>query len=259
MLLRGEDVHWRDAAPPAAGVGWPSEIYAEALGGADRVAVFSRNPSVKLYRHTLARYVHPGMAVVDLGCGFAIGACHLAALGARAITYTGVEIEPRVWERARGVLARLPPDRVRGDVVCSDAGAFLGGRARTFDLALSNHSFHACVPTAGTSVGNGFGERVAATLRPGGILIVGDAFIDEGASAAEVERIHAYAARAAAYLCTGVHRNPGNVRLAQMESMLRRAGLDLLERRDAPWFALSAYLGMPHARYAMRVFAKSVT
>jgi SAM-dependent methyltransferase len=235
---------------------WPSEIYAEALGGADRIPVFSRSPSVKLYRHTLARYVRPGMGVLDIGCGFTIGGCHLAAMGAFGITYTGVDIEPRVCERARGILARLPRDLVRGDVVCSDASAFLPACARKFEIALCNYSFHACLPTAGTAVGAGLGEGVAATLRPGGVLIVADAFIDEGTPVEEVHRIKAYAARAAGHLCTGVHRDPGSVCPAQMESTFRRAGLHLLESRDVPWFVLSTYRGMPHARYALRVFVK---
>jgi SAM-dependent methyltransferase len=234
---------------------WPTALYAHSLGGADRLRVFRHSPTVKLYRGALARHIRRGMRVLDLGCGYAIGGCHMAAIGGESLAYLGVDVDPAVCARAREVLVQLPHDRVRGEVVCSDATAFLTGSARRFDLVLCNYSLHACLrPTADAR--HEFGRSIAAVLRPDGLLIVADAFFDDRATAQEIERINDYAARAAARLCTGVHQPPGTLLPAQMEAIFLEAGLRLLERHNAPWFALSAYEGLRQARYALRVFAK---
>ena len=241
--------------PRADAFPWPAAFYAHGLGGADRIGVFRHSPSVKLYREVLARYVRQGMRVLDLGCGYAIGGCHLAAIGGENLAYLGVDAEPAVCARAREVLVRLPGDRVRGEVVCSDASAFLAGCARRFDLVLCNYGLHACVQASADGL-HGLGKGVAAALRPDGLLIAADAFFDEGATAQEIERINDYAARAAARLSTGVHRPPGTLRPAQMDAIFIGIGLRLVDRQDAPWFALSAYEGLRQARYVLRVFAK---
>ena len=188
---------------------WPAVLYAHSLGGADRLAMFRHNPTVKLYRGTLARHVRREMAVLDLGCGHAVGGCHLAAIGGEGLAYVGVDADSAACARAREVLAGLPPDRIHGEVVHSDAGVFLSGSTRRFDLVLCNYGFQACLAAAAAGP-RGFGEAIAATLRPGGLLIVADAFVDAEATAPERERIRDYAARAADRLRTGVHQPPGN-------------------------------------------------
>jgi SAM-dependent methyltransferase len=216
--------------------------------------MFRHNPTVKLYRGTLARYVRRGMAVLDLGCGHAIGGCHLAAVGGEGLTYVGVDADSAACARAREVLARLPPERIHGEVVHADASVFLSGSTRLFDLVLCNYGFQACLAAAAGP--RGFGKAIAAALRPGGLLIVADAFVDARATAQETERIHDYAARAAARLCTGVHQPPGALRPSQMDDIFLGTGLRIRERHVAPWFALSAYEGLQRARYVLRVFAK---
>ncbi len=234
---------------------WPAALYAHSLGGADRLAMFRHNPTVKLYRGTLARHVRRGMAVLDLGCGHAIGGCHLAAIGGEGLAYVGVDADSAACVRARETLDRLPPERIHGEVVHSDARAFLSGSTRQFDLVLCNYGFQACLGAAADGP-EGFGRGIAAALRPGGLLIVADAFVDARATAQETDRIHDYAARAAARLCTGVHQPPGTLRPSQMDAIFVEAGLRTLERHAAPWFALSAYEGLQRARYVLRVFAK---
>jgi SAM-dependent methyltransferase len=233
---------------------WPAALYAHALGGADRLGVFRRNPTVKLYREILARNVRRGMAVLDLGCGHAIGGCHLAAIGGERLEYVGVDADPQVCARAREALVQLPSDRVRGEVVCADAGVFLSEARRRYDLVTCNYVIHGCFrPTPRGSCQ--LGADIAAALGPGGRLIVADVFVDEHATAQEVERINDAAARAAAYLRTGVHDPPGTMRRSEIETIFSAAGLQTVERHDAPWFALSAYEGVQRTRYALWVFA----
>jgi SAM-dependent methyltransferase len=232
---------------------WPPVLYAHGLGGADRVGLFRRNPTVRLYREVLARHVRRGMAVLDLGCGHAIGGCHLAAIEGEGLTYVGVDADPGACARAREVLARLPPDRIRGEVVCADASVFLSGSTRRFDLVLCNYGLQACLRAAPEGP-RALGKGVAAALRHDGLLVVADAFVDARVTAQEIERIGDYAARAAASLCTGVHRPPGTLLTAQMDEVFLDAGLRVLERHDAPWSALSAYQGLQGARYVLHVF-----
>jgi len=42
-----------------------------------------------------------------------------------------------------------------------------------------------------------------------------------------------------------------------MDAIFSGVGLRLVERHDAPWFALSGYEGLQRARYALRVFARA--
>ena len=233
---------------------WPAALYAHSLGGADRIGVFRRNPTVRLYREILARHVRSGMAVLDLGCGHAIGACHLVAVGGERVEYMGVDADADACVRARAALARLPSDRVRGEVACSDAGVFLSQTSRRFDLVLCNYAVQACL-RASELGSRRFGADTAAVLSPGGRLIVADVFVDEHATVQDVERINEYAARATASLRTGVHDPPGTLRQPVMDAIFSAAGLETVERHDAPWFALSAYEGLQRARYALRVFA----
>ena len=170
--------------------------------------MFRHNPTVKLYRGTLARHVRRGMAVLDLGCGHAIGGCHLAAIGGEGLTYVGVDADSAACARAREVLVRLPPERIHGEVVYSDAGVFLSGSTRHFDLVLCNYGFQACLGAAADGP-RGFGQGIAAALRPGGLLIVADAFVDAEATAPELERISDYAARAADRLLPACIARPG--------------------------------------------------
>ena len=235
---------------------WPAALYAHSVGGADRLGVFRHNPTVRLYREILARHLRPGMTVLDLGCGHAIGSCHLAAIDGEDLEYVGVDANKEVCARAREVLARLPAARVRGQVVCSDADAFLSGAPRRFDLVLCNHGLQACLRAAAGGP-TAFGQRVAATLGIDGVLIVGDVFIDECATPQERQRIHDYAARATTYLRTGVHEPPGSLHSPEMDAIFSGVGLRLVERHDAPWFALSGYEGLQRARYALRVFARA--
>src|SRR5262249_11605479 len=140
-------------------------------------------------------------------------------------------------------------------VVCSDASAFLAGSSRRFDLVLCNHSLHACATNAAGGLGK-LAEGIATAMRPAGAAIAADVFFDEGATGQEIDGITHYEARSAACLCTGVYRAPGTLRAADMESIFLGAGLHLLGRHDAPWFALSAYEGLRQARYALAVFVK---
>ena len=43
----------------------------------------------------------------------------------------------------------------------------------------------------------------------------------------------------------------------RINAKLEEAGLRIVERHEAPWFALSAYAGLQRARYALRVVAKA--
>jgi predicted O-methyltransferase YrrM len=235
---------------------WPAAWYAHSVGGADRLGVFRHNPTVRLYREILARHLRPGMTVLDLGCGHAIGSCHLAAVDGEDLEYVGVDANEEACARAREVLARLPAARVRGQVVCSDADAFLSGATRRFDLMLCNHGLQACLRAAPGGP-TAFGRRVAAALGSEGLLIVGDVFIDERATPHEIQRIHDYAARATTYLRTGVHGPPGSLHSVEMDAIFSGVGLRVLEGHDAPWFALSGYEGLQRARYALRVFVKA--
>src|SRR5262245_65782809 len=71
-------------------------------------------PGPRALRALLPRYLRAGMDVLDIGCGVGIGACHLAASGARGVTYTGVDPDPSACRQARDVLDALSGDRIGG-------------------------------------------------------------------------------------------------------------------------------------------------
>ena len=66
------------------------EIYAAALDDSPYFRFYERSPVTRILLDTIPRYVRPGASVLDIGCGNAIGACHLVASGGQNLTYVGI-------------------------------------------------------------------------------------------------------------------------------------------------------------------------
>jgi SAM-dependent methyltransferase len=234
----------------------PPEYYGAALEGAPVFKGLDHSPSTRLLREVLPRYVRAGMSVLDIGCGNAIGACHLAAAGATSVTYVGLDPDPDIAPSARAVLAHLPADRVSGRVLTQTVQDFAAAGHGPVDLIYCNWAFHCCLDPARPDDDAPLAALVARCLAPSGVLLLGDGFMEPGTSADEVERIKRYNM----YLVAGrSHGNPYPAPEALAE-LFSAAGLAWLERRDVVALPLARYMRMAGFRYALQAFrAATVT
>ena len=113
---------------PKPGLTLAPEIYAAALDDSPYFRFYERSPVTRLLLDTIPRYLRAGSSVLDVGCGNAIGACHLVAAGARNLTYLGIDADPAVCQWARKVLDSLPPAELRGHIVTQTLEKYLASR-----------------------------------------------------------------------------------------------------------------------------------
>jgi SAM-dependent methyltransferase len=228
------------------------EFYAAALDDSPYFRFYGRSPVTRVLRDVISRYLRPGAAVLDLGCGNAIGACHLAASGGQGLTYMGIDPDPEVCTWARKVLASLPRERVRGQVLTQTFEEYFGSAPSTYDLILSSWAFRSCVDVRRTETHGPLTAAIANLLSPGGVLIVGDAFIGSGATDDEIARIRCYHGRLVGARGTGNPTFPPEL----VEALFTRAGLSRIEHHDVLAVPLGRFLGMPHDRYSLQVFRR---
>lgn len=230
-------------------VSWPASCYPPAVLQAHPFIRYAPGP--RALRARLPRYLRCGLSVLDIGCGAGIGACHLAASGARGVTYTGVDPDPSACRQARDVLAALPGDRIRGRIAERSLQEHLDAAPPAVDLILWTFAFHDCVDVAAEDSHRPLCAAVAALLRPGGHLILLDAGFAPGVTADEVEHTYAYMEKIVGHSDRGRYFPRGAI-----ARLLTGAGLTLLEACEVPLVALAAYLGLPHARAVLLVLAK---
>jgi SAM-dependent methyltransferase len=228
------------------------EFYAAALDDSPYFRFYDRSPVTRALRDVIPRYLHSGASVLDLGCGNAIGACHLAASGGQDLTYMGIDPDPVVCTWARKVLTSLPRERVRGQVLTQTLEEYLGSAPPTYDLILSSWAFRCCVDVRRTETHESLTAAIANLLSPGGVLIVGDAFIGSGATDEEIARIRCYHDRLVGERGTGNPVFPPEL----VEGLFTRAGLSRIEHHDVLAVPLGHFLGMPHDRYSLQVFRR---
>jgi SAM-dependent methyltransferase len=233
-------------------IAWPPEYYRRVVDSSPRFRFIQYNPGYRAVRRVLPRHLRPGMRVLDLGCGIAIGASHLAASGARAVHYLGVDPDPGPCRTAREVLADLPADRLRGEIVQASAQEFLAtAPSGSMDLILWSFALHECVDPSRPGSLAELGGRVARVLAPRGVLIVNDPFFATGAEPDEIERTYEYVARMTEHSDRGKF-----IPRERMTGAFTGAGLELCESHDLPHTFFARYKGLPHARCALLVFAK---
>ena len=231
----------------------PPEYYGAALDGAPVFKRLDRSPSTRLLREVLPRYLHAGMSVLDIGCGNAIGACHLAAAGARAITYVGLDPDPEVVPSARAVLAHLPAERVAGRVVTQTVQDFAAAGHAPVDLVYCNWAFHCCLDPARPDLDGPLAAMVAGCLAPSGVLLLGDGFVEPGTSTEEIERIQRYNM----YLVAGRSRGNPYPAPEALADLFGASGLTRIERHDVVALPLARYMRMGAFRYALQAFARA--
>src|SRR5262245_18934931 len=151
----------------------PPEYYGAALEGAPVFKGLDRSPSTRLLREVLPRYLRAGMSMLDIGCGNAIGACHLAAAGASAITYVGLDPDPEIAPSARAVLAQLPAERVTGRVVTQTIQDFAAADHTAVHLIYCNWAIHFSLDPARPDLDAPLAAMVAGCLAPSGVLLLG--------------------------------------------------------------------------------------
>ena len=228
------------------------DIYAVALDDSPYFRFYERSPVTRLLLATLPRYVRPGASVLDVGCGNAIGACHLVASGGQDLIYLGVDSDQRMCVWAHRVLDHLPADRLRGHVLTQSLQEFLDAPARTFDLILSSWAFRSCLDLRRFETHEPISRGIAARLAPGGTLLIGDAFIAPGASSEEIDRIHHHHRRLVGERGTGHPIFPPE----QIAALFEVAGLRCVDRQDVPALPLGQILNIPHDRYCLQAFRR---
>jgi SAM-dependent methyltransferase len=211
------------------------------------------SPPARALRKALSRFLRPAMRVLDIGCGNAVGACHLAAAGADAVDYVGLEPDPEQWRVARAVLAGLPPARVSGQVLERTIARHVAAGAPAVDVVLWNFALHECLEDGDAASGAALAAGVADLMVPGGLLLVGEVYVAEGASPGERDRIVEYNRRIAG-------RGDGGKALLDprvIADLFARAGLVRIEQLDCALTTLAPRLGMPSARYGLAIFGKA--
>ncbi len=229
------------------------EIYAAALDGSPYFRFYERSPVTRLLRETIPRYLRPGASVLDIGCGNAIGACHLVAAGGRNLTYVGIDADATVCEWARKVLRSLSPERLQGRIITQTLQEHLVSPPSRFDLILSSWAFRSCVDVRLSHTHEPISRAIAGLLSPRGVLLVGDAFIASGATSEEIGRIHRHHARLVGDRGTGHPIFPPEL----IATLLERAGLERVERHDVPALPLGQFLRIPHDRFCLQVFRRA--
>jgi len=228
---------------------WPSECYPPAMLAA--YPFLERAPGPGALRRILPRYQRAGLRVLDVGCGAGLGACHLAASGARGVRYTGVDPDVAACHRARHILAALPQERVAGTIVERSVQEYLDTDPSPVDLILWSFAFHDCANVAEERATAILCVGVAALLLPGGHLLLMDGCFAPGVGAEEVERTYAHMERIVGHSDRGRYFT-----MEKMTGLFTETGLTLIERHDVPLVALARFLALPHARAALLVFAK---
>lgn len=228
------------------------EFYAAALDDSPYFRFYERSPVTRLLRAAIPRYMRAAASVLDIGCGNAIAACHLAACGGERLTYVGVDPDPAACEWARRVIASLPPERIRGRIVAQTLDGYLEAADPPFDVIWSSWSFRACLAIDRPERHEATTRAIADLLAPDGVLLVGDAFVAPGADEAEIDRIRRHHRRLAGQWGAGRAPFPPDL----IDDLFRRAGLERVERQEVPAVPLTGLLGMPHDRYCLQVFAR---
>lgn len=239
----------RMTSTPDSPIAWPGSCYPPAIAQAHPFIMYAPGP--RALRARLPRYLRPGLRVLDIGCGVGIGACHLAASGARGVTYTGVDPDPSACRRARDVLASLPGDQVRGRIAERSLQEHLDTTPPAVDLILWTFAFHDCVDVTAVHSHGALCAATAALLRPGGHLIALDGGFAPGVTADEVERTYAYMEHVVGHSDRGRYFPRGEI-----VRLFTEAGLTLVEECAVPLVALAGYLGLPHARAVLLVLAR---
>lgn len=226
------------------------EIYAAALDDSPYFRFYERSPVTRILLDAIPRYLRPGASVLDIGCGNAIGACHLVASGGRNLTYVGIDADATVCDWARRVLDSLPPDRLQGRIVTQPLQELLASPLPRFDLILSSWAFRGCVDVRLPQTHEHTCRAIAGLLAPRGVLLVGDAFIASGATSEEIDRIRRHHERLVGDRGSGHPIFPPELIAALFEG----AGLTRVECHDVPALPLGQFLRIPHDRYCLQVF-----
>lgn len=137
-----------------------------SLTGADYAARLSALAATGMDMHGEARYcaalLEPGARVLDAGCGTGRVAARLAELGYDCV---GADVDESMLEVAR----RVPGVRwVRADLAALDLPA--AGIAQPFDLVVAAGNV---IPLVDRACTPRMLARLAAHLRPGGLLVTG--------------------------------------------------------------------------------------
>ena len=148
---------------PAATERREAELYATpALLGA--FASTARSGLTDSEAPLAARYVSPGTAILDIGCGAGREALGFARLGARV---TGIDVCAEMLDLARGLVGEAAPGALTFEP--ASISDFLFPR-HSFDVVFVSSDVYQCVP--GRRRRALALERCRAVLRPGGVLIL---------------------------------------------------------------------------------------
>jgi SAM-dependent methyltransferase len=237
---------------PKPGLTLAPEIYSAALDDSPYFRFYERSPVTRLLLDTIPRYLRDGSSVLDVGCGNAIGACHLVASGGRNLTYLGVDADPAVCQWARKVLDSLPPTELRGGIVTQTLEEYLTSPSSRFDLIMSCWAFRSCVDVRHTQTHGPISRAMAGLLAPDGVLLIGDAFIAAGAGSEEIGRIHRHHMRLVGDRGTGHPIFPPEL----IATLFEGAGLERVERLEVPALPLGQFLRIPHDRFCLQVFRR---